>query len=108
MIEIIELSNSTKDGKRFRITLNMDGKIKSWDFGSDVGETFIDHGDPVKRRNYLKRHLANAKERERIENCIPSPALFSADLLWGLTPDLTENIILLQKKFRAIDKLRSA
>jgi len=35
------------------------------------------------RANYWKRHLANRTEDERITNLVPSPALFSAMLLWG-------------------------
>lgn len=97
MAEIVEITNSPKDGKRFRIVLNINGKLKHWDFGAESGSTYIDHADPVKRSNYLKRHLANPTERQRIENAIPSSALFSAVLLWGPSPDLTENIIMLQQ-----------
>jgi hypothetical protein len=100
MPAIIDFTTSPKEDKRFRITLLMDdGRTKSWDFGAEEGSTYIDHADPVKRENYLKRHLANPTERHRIENLIPSAALFSAVLLWGNSPDLTENIIWLQKAF---------
>ena len=99
MIEIIELTKSPKDSKRFRIVLNIDGKQRHWDFGAPSGSTYIDHCDKTKRANYLKRHLANPIERERIENAIPSPALFSAILLWGNSTDLTDNIVELQQMF---------
>lgn len=92
MIEIVEITNSPKDGKRFRIVLNIDGKNKHWDFGSDVGSTYIDHGDKKKRTNFLKRHLANKTERFRFDNAIPSASLFSIVLLWGDSTDLTDNI----------------
>jgi hypothetical protein len=97
MIEIVEITNSPKNGKRYRIVLNIDGKDKHWDFGAEGGSTYIDHADPVKRANYIKRHLANPTERQRIMNAIPSSALFSMVLLWGPSPDLTENIVVLQK-----------
>lgn len=102
MIEIIDFTESPKPLKRFRITLDLDGKEKHWDFGAKSGRTYIDEGNELKRTNYLKRHLANPAERNRIENIIPSPALFSAVLLWGHSTDLIENIkhlnSLLQKK----------
>jgi len=92
MIEIIDFSNSTKPNKRYRITLREGDTEKSWDFGAKHGHTFIDHADPVKRYNYWRRHLANPVERERIQNNIPSNALFSAKLLWGDSADLIENL----------------
>lgn len=101
MIEIVEITNSPKEGKRFRIVLNIDGKLRHWDFGAEGGSTYIDHADPVKRANYIKRHLANKTERYRIENAIPSPALFSMILLWGGSPDLTDNIVELQQMFNS-------
>ena len=48
--------------------------------------------DKVKRENYLKRHLANKIENKLINDLIPSPALFSAFLLWGPSTNLEENI----------------
>jgi hypothetical protein len=41
--------------------------------------------------NYWLRHLGNKKEKELIDNFIPSPALFSAYLLWNGT-NLKDNI----------------
>lgn len=99
MIEIVELTKSPKDSKRFRIVLNIDGKQRHWDFGATSANTYIDEGNKVKRANYRKRHLANPVERERVENAIPSPALFSMVLLWGNSTDLTDNIVELQQMF---------
>jgi hypothetical protein len=99
MPSILELTNSPKIGKRFRIVLLMDdGKVKHWDFGAEDGSTYIDHGDKEKRENYLKRHLANPTERQRIQYGIPSAALFSAVLLWGKSTNLTDNLIDLQER----------
>ena len=100
MIDIIELTNSNRENKRFKITLDIDGKQKSWHFGAKHGSTYLDHHDPVKRANYLKRHLANPTERERILNNIPSNALFSAKLLWGDSTDLLDNLIQLNALLR--------
>jgi hypothetical protein len=95
MVEIVDLTESPKSNKRFRITLDLIGTgdhLKHWDFGAKNGQTYIDHHDAKKRENYIKRHLANPTERERIENVTPSPALFSMVLLWGNSTDLTENV----------------
>ena len=99
-MEIVEIINSPKQDKRFRVAVNMGGKIKNFDFGSAVGQTYIDHGDKVKRNNYLLRHTANATERKRITELIPSPAMFSAWLLWGDSTDLFDNIVELNKHLK--------
>jgi hypothetical protein len=98
-VEILDLINSPNAKKRFRITLKIDDHIYKWDFGDPNGSTYIDHGDKTKRQNYRRRHCANPVERNRIENLIPSPALFSMDLLWGDSTDLFDNLIHLQREF---------
>nr|WPF46636.1 MAG: hypothetical protein [Lake Baikal virophage 8] len=104
MVEIVDIKDSPKPNKRFRITLDLtgEGDLKHWDFGAKNGQTYIDHQDEAKRTNYLKRHCANPRERERIREIIPSPALFSAYILWGQSTDLLENLVhlnsLLKKK----------
>jgi hypothetical protein len=103
MVEIIDLIESPKPNKRFRITIDLTGTgdhTKHYDFGAKHGQTYIDHHDDKKRANSLTRHLANTTERERIENIIPSPALFSAVLLWGKSPDLIENVRHLNSLFK--------
>jgi hypothetical protein len=103
MIEILEVINSPRQNKRFRVMINQDGKVKHYDFGLDTGSTYIDHTDNAKRDAYRKRHYANKKEKELIDNLIPSPALFSAALLWGDSEDITENIVALQKLFNSLN-----
>jgi hypothetical protein len=100
MIEVLELIHSPKENKRFRITLEVDGNIKSWDFGAKNGSTFVDHADERKRAAYWARHCANPVERHRIENVIPSAALFSAYLLWGNSPDIFTNLVDLNTLFQ--------
>ena len=68
-------------------------------FGLKDGQTYIDHQDKQKRAAYSARHLGNKTEKRLIENKIPSPSLFSHDLLWGKSTDLFENLIDLQKAF---------
>ena len=103
MIEILEVINSPRQNKRFRVMINQDGKVKHYDFGLDTGSTYIDHADDAKREAYWKRHLGNPKEEELITHLVPSPALFSAALLWGDSEDITENIVALQKLFNSLN-----
>jgi len=98
-IEIVDLTLSPKATKRFRIILNINGELKSWDFGAKNGNTFIDHADERKRTAWYARHTANTIERNRIENLIPSASLFSARLLWGDSPDLFSNLVNLNSSF---------
>ena len=95
MIEILELTSSPKANKRFRITLEIDGREKHWDFGAKDGSTYLDHEDEKKRAAYWARHCANPKERSRIIGIEPSAALFSAYLLWGNSPDIFDNLVAL-------------
>ena len=99
VISIEELVTSTRKDKRFKITLNENGKTTTYHFGLKNSKTFIDHGDENKREAYLARHMANKKENYLISNLIPSPALFSAKLLWGQSMDIIRNLIGLQKEF---------
>ena len=83
-MKIIKLEISNKLSKRFKVTLS-DGK--TYDFGYEdsdgkPGLTYIDGASLETRNNYLKRHMANNTENNLINNLIPSPALFSAYLLW--------------------------
>lgn len=86
---IIKIINSPIEFKRYRVFMD---NGKHFDFGLKDGSTYIDHKDKLLRENYLKRHLANKKEKYLIENLIPSPALFSALLLWGKHTDIKKNI----------------
>ena len=86
---IVNIEPSKNKNKRFEVTLDNGRKFN---FGLKDGQTYIDHHDKVKRENYLKRHLANKIENKLINDLIPSPALFSAFLLWGPSTSLEENI----------------
>jgi hypothetical protein len=86
----MEVFHSDRPAKRFVAVL--DGR--AFYFGSPTGFTFIDGASEKTRDNYRRRHYANPVERFRIDNLVPSPALFSWYLLWN-TPDLDENIRIL-------------
>ena len=49
------LTRSPVKGKRFRIIMT----DHHHDFGSDVGKTFVDHGDEKIKRAWIARHKTN-------------------------------------------------
>ena len=89
--KIKSIRASTKRGKRFQVTLVNGDK---YDFGllNPVRGTYIDHGNKDLRSNYWARHYGNARERELIDNLIPSASLYSAYILWGLHRNIQKNI----------------
>jgi hypothetical protein len=94
--KIIDIIDSDKEKKRFKVVLN-NGKM--YYFGSRGSQTYIDHHDKQKRDAYLKRHTASPLEKNLIINMVPSPALFAATLLWGPHESLDDNIKYLNTVF---------
>lgn len=88
----MELYKSDKPTKRFLAIY----EGKKYYFGQPNAYTFIDGADEKVRENYWKRHYANPTEKYRIDNLIPSPALFSAYILWN-TNDIYKNVRILNK-----------
>ena len=84
---------STRKGKRF-MAIFKNGTITH--FGSR-GSSFIDHGDEVKRKNYIARHKVN----EDFSNPYSASSL-SRYLLWGDYKTLDENRQAFMKKFDKI------
>lgn len=78
-----------KEGKRYTAYMGDGKKIH---FGLKGGQTYLEHQDKVKRINYWKRHYANPTEKRLIKRLIPSPALFSAFILWGNSSDIDKNV----------------
>ena len=62
-------------------------------FGSDVSQTYLDHGDKIKRANYIKRHEVNEKWDQ------VNAGSLSRFLLWGSSTSLRENLDDYLKKF---------
>jgi hypothetical protein len=84
---------STRKNKRFMATY-ANGKVVH--FGQAGGQTYIDHGDKIKRENYLARH--GGIRSEDWSNAF-SPASLSRYLLWGDSTDLETNHQAFMKKF---------
>ena len=101
-LQITGYGFSNLKDKRFFVQLNNN---KIYHFGYKFGQTFLDHKDERKKEGYQKRHLGNETERKRIEEFIPSAALFSFYLCWSGS-DLLENIKYLNYLFRHHNILR--
>lgn len=101
-IEILDLISSPKPQKRFRIKIKEGDAVKTYDFGYNGGSTYLDHQDTRKREAYWARHCGNKTEKQLIDNLIPSPALFSARLLWGSSTDICDNLVELQRDFNKV------
>ena len=96
----MEFYNSDKPSKRFVAII---GKKKIY-FGQPDAFTYLDGADDRVRENYHKRHLANKTEKQRIENLIPSAALFSYYLIWGKHRTIEENIKDLSRRLKGDDR----
>ena len=83
------LKKSNRKGKRFVIIM----QDMKHHFGSDVGKTYIDHGDLKKKEAWIKRH-----QNDKGYNNQHSGIFYSKNLLWGNSKSLKENIKLLEKK----------
>jgi hypothetical protein len=99
-MEIIEVEEQEGKPKRFKVITLEWGKKRVYQFGQPNGFTYIDGATDKVRNNYLLRHMANKTEAYLINNNIPSPALFSAKLLWGKSHDLVKNIEMLNSELR--------
>lgn len=95
-MKIVSLEKSTRKDKKYKIIMS-DGN--EYHFGLKNSITFVEGASEQKRNAFLLRHINNPKEKDLIENLIPSPALFSFYILWN-TNDIDKNIKILNKKFR--------
>ena len=83
-MEFISLKKSDRNGKRYVITFS--NPKKTIHFGSDVGTTYIDSGDKVKRENYIKRHRVNE------DWTTINAGSLSRYILWGDSKDINKNL----------------
>jgi hypothetical protein len=84
---------STRKGKRF-MAIFKNGTITH--FGLKNGSSFIDHGDEVKRQNYIARHATEDWTNPY------TPASLSRYLTWGNHKTLEANHQEYMKKFDKI------
>jgi hypothetical protein len=86
---VFKIVKSNTKNKRFTAIINN----KKISFGSSIGSTYIDHGDEVKRTNYIARHKVN-EDWTKI-----NAGSLSRFILWGDSPDINVNIANYKKKF---------
>lgn len=93
MVRTIIISKSKRKGKRLSVNMKDFDGIKDMihHFGSDVGSTFIDHKDKIKRDNWYARHSVS-----KFWDNIHSPLFFSRKLLWE-TDNWSKNLRMLSK-----------
>jgi hypothetical protein len=87
--------SARKDKRFLAVFLKNDIVQFKINFGSKNGMTFVDHGDILKRENYLKRHSVN--EDWNLPN---SAGSLSRWLLWGDSDKLETNIKAFKKRFQ--------
>lgn len=61
-MKLVQIEKSTRKGKRFMAIFDLNGKQKTVHFGAEGGNTFLEHNDPIKRENYIRRHKALGTE----------------------------------------------
>ena len=83
-MKFISFEDYHRQGQRSVMVL--DEPKKTLHFGSDVGSTYIDHGDKTKRENYLKRHMVN-EDWDSV-----NAGSLSKFLLWGKSKSLKRNL----------------
>jgi hypothetical protein len=85
----LEITKSKARNKRYKaIFIDKGGNIiKTVNFGSAVGQTYIDHGDKKKKLNYIRRHSVNEDWTDYY-----SAGALSRYILWGPYTDIQKNI----------------
>ena len=103
-IWIIEsLTESNRKNKKYKIVFyNIDSfnRITSH-FGSKNSETFLDHKDESKKKNYIKRHAPNESKIWFDKTKWFAPASLSVRLLWN-KPTLKESLKEYKKHYNLI------
>jgi hypothetical protein len=84
-MRFVKLTIAKNPKKRFTIEFSDPQMIIS--FGDSNGETYIDHNDKIKRKNYIKRHIVN-EEWDTV-----NAGSLSRYLLWGSSTDLRTNLL---------------
>ena len=96
-MELIEFGNSDRTGKKLKAIFIIDGKKKTYHFGSDVSKTYSEGADETKKENYIKRHKVNEIWDEI------NPASLSRLVLWGKYQNINKNLKLFLKRFKVKD-----
>ena len=94
-MKLVSVLKSDREGKKYMAKFSLgDDKQKTVHFGSVTSQTYLDHKDPKKRENYIKRH----RVREDFNDPKTAGSL-SRWLLWGDSTNLKTNVTSFRKKF---------
>lgn len=93
----VEISKSSRAGKKYQATANTGNTGKTVHFGAVGYESFVDHKDPKRRENYISRHSNEDHSRSNIM----SPAFMSRWVLWE-KPTLKGAVAHLNKKHSGV------
>lgn len=94
-MKLVSVLKSDREGKKYMAKFTLgDDKQKTVHFGSATSQTYLDHKDPKKRENYIKRH----RVREDFNDPKTAGSL-SRWLLWGDSTNLKTNVTSFRKKF---------
>ena len=98
MISLIGIYPSTTKNKKLVALFDLgNNKIKRVNFGSKKSSTYLDHNDPIKRENYIKRHTALGTEDFNDPLTAGSLSMF---ILWGPYTELEMNITNFKHMFK--------
>ena len=89
----MKVEKSNRKNKRFVAIFNDGDKVH---FGFKGGQTYLDHKDKEKRKNYRARHEVNEK---KFYNDPKRPATLSRFILWGESTNLNQAIKDYENKF---------
>ena len=90
-MRLVGLTDSKNPKKRF--TIKFSDPSKTISFGDSDGDTYIDHHDKIKRKNYIARHEVNE------DWTTVNAGSLSRYLLWGSSTDLRTNLLKYLKRY---------
>jgi hypothetical protein len=99
----LKIVTSNRKDKRYKAIFmdNNQNVLQTTHFGSKNGQTYIDHSDENKRRNYIKRHQALKNENWNGLNA----GSLSRYILWGDSDEIEENIKNYKRRFNISTEL---
>ena len=95
VIKLLSIIPSTRKDKKLMAIFAVGDKIVKTHFGSKFSETFIDHNNPLKKANYIKRHKALGTENYNDPLTASSLSLY---LLWN-KPTFEESLEDFKERF---------
>lgn len=96
---MIHFGKSDRDGKKLKIVLMINGKKRTYHFGSDVSTTYSEGADETKKKAYIARHRIKENWNE-INN-----GSLSRYILWGKHQNINKNLKSFLKRFNITSRI---